>query len=105
LPDDEWDGTSFCGIVVTEYMDERVGLRTMVADNLPKGDSVVDSGAYTMKLGAGWHFTDHQTGHFVNVRGFDATCSKRNGIRIGTAATVMREDNHPNARRCLLSRG
>jgi hypothetical protein len=96
LPDDEWDGTCFWGIVITAKHDERVGLRTSIADLSSKGYSVFDSGADTMMLGVGWHFIDYQVGRFVNICGFDATCSNRNGLRVVTAVTVMRDDNQHN---------
>jgi hypothetical protein len=88
--DDTWDGTFQGHIVITDVTeDERLGLKVQIQSDRPKGDSVVDSGADTMMLGDGWKFIDHQANRFVNVRGFDEHCSRKTGLRVGTAVTVM----------------
>jgi hypothetical protein len=92
--DDDWNGTCHGGIVITEHTDESQALKAIISDPYPQGDSVVDSGADTMMLGLGWRFTEYQEGRLVNVRGFDAHSSKRQGLRIGTAVTVMYDNNH-----------
>jgi Reverse transcriptase (RNA-dependent DNA polymerase) len=55
-------------------------------------ESIVDSGADTMVLGEGWHFTYLFPHRSIRIVGFDETKTKH-ACQIGTACTVMHDVN------------
>ena len=55
--------------------------------------STTDGGADTMVLGAGWTFISVYANRTVNIVGFNEHTARKSGCRVGTAATVMIDDN------------
>jgi hypothetical protein len=80
--------------------------------------NIVDGGADTTLLGEGWHFEHVYTNRLVNIVGFNEHTSRKKGLQIGTAVSVMHDIHgepflavfheavlHTGSRNSLLSEG